>query len=143
MRFSRARVMRLPVIYVILTVLTVVPLEIAYPIALSSLAAIPLGYALGYLFGQKVEFFNSNGVLYFKRSPLILLIWLVSFIVRIVLEFEFSLNLQALFIVDIILALTAGLLIGEAVHVLRSHQNYTQKKTDTEEAQEQGYLKEM
>ncbi len=142
-RFSQGRVLMLPVIYILITLATVIPLELSHPIALISLAGIPAGFVVGYLFGQKVQFFNKNGMLYFKRSPVIMIIWLVSFVIRIVLEFEFTLNFQALFAVDVLLAVTSGLLIGESIHILRSHAEHKQKNEEKRSQEETDYVKEM
>ncbi len=141
-RFSKAIVLRLPVMYLLITVIAVIPLEISYPIALTSLAAIPAGFLIGYLFGREVHFFEQNGTLFFKRSPIIMGVWLASFLVRIVLEFKFSGNLQILFAVDALLALTSGLLVGEALHVLRSHREYT-NQAESPATDDSDYVKEF
>lgn len=132
-RFSKRRVLSLPVLYIFLTFLLIVPLEYNYPMALTSLLAIPAGFVVGYMFGKQVKFFNKNGALFFKRSPVVMVIWLVSYAARVILFYEFSSNLQVSFIFDAVLALTAGMLIGESIRILRSHSEYRQGSTGSTE----------
>ncbi len=132
-RFSRGRVISLPAIYLFLTLVTIIPLEYLYPEAMLSLLTIPVGFAAGYMFGKHVSFFDRGGVLYFKRSPVVLILWLVSYITRIFLYYLLGTNFQVAFIVDAILALTSGLLLGESIRVIRGHSQYIGKPSSEPE----------
>lgn len=132
-RFSRGRVLSLPVIYLFLTFVTLIPLEYLNPVALLSLLAIPVGFVAGYMFGKQVSFFNKDGVLYFKRSPVILILWLISYITRIVLVYLLGSNFDIVFTVDSILALTSGLILGEAIRVLKGHSQHVSKPAPEKE----------
>ncbi|AKA48763.1 hypothetical protein IX51_06220 [uncultured archaeon] len=59
-RFSRGRVLSLPIIYVILTAAIIVPLEYAYPIAFKSLLTMPVGFGIGYMFGKQISFLKNG-----------------------------------------------------------------------------------
>ena len=147
-RYSTGRVISYPVIYLILTIVTVVPIEIFNPIALTSLLAILIGFPVGYVFGRNTSFFNQNGALYFKRSPYILIIWLISYIGRLFILMEVGANFEIAFIVDTILALTTGILLGEGIRVIRVYNSHhagspgDQGKAEDDEHQ-LGLMKEM
>lgn len=134
-RFSTGRVLSLPVIYLVLTFVTLIPLEYLNPMSLLSLLAIPVGFAAGYMFGKQVSFFKRGEVLYFKRSPVILVLWLISYVTRIILIYFLGTNFEIVFLVDSILALTSGLIIGEAVRVLKGHSQHVSKSQAGQDAE--------
>lgn len=123
-RYTSGRAISLPVIYLIITFLIVVPLELENPIALTSLALIPVGVGIGYIAGRNVQFFERAGMTYYKRSPIVMVAWLISFIARLVLEFEYPNSFNVAFAIDAVLAMTSGMLVGEAVDVLRGYSGY-------------------
>ncbi|MEM0160508.1 MAG: hypothetical protein QXQ25_02145 [Thermoplasmata archaeon] len=122
--YSARRVLTLPVLYILITIAFIVPSAILEPFFFITFIFIIGGLILGIRFGEKVSFFYKNGTLYYKRSTFILFFWLISFIVRITMEFL----LPSTFIIDIsidsILALTSGLLIGEAIHIITSKNRF-------------------
>lgn len=144
-RYSSGRVLSLPVIYLILTVVTIIPLEIQNSIALASLLTLPVGFAIGYAFGRQASFFYKGGMLYYKRSPVVLIIWLISYVSRLFLLFVLYQNFRVLFIVDAVIALTAGMIIGEAIHVLRKHDQFTGSEPRKDEGSNDDFemMKEM
>ncbi len=123
--YSTARVLRVPVIYVVLTLVTVLAVGTFEPVLVATLALIPGGFLLGYRFATKVTFFNINNRVYYKRSPAVLIIWLISFVIRIVLEAAIAPSVTIDFIVDVILCTTTGIFIGEAINVVRMRKNYS------------------
>lgn len=125
--YSTARVLRVPVIYVFLTLITVIGVGTFEPILVATLALIPAGFLLGYRFATKVTFFNRNNTVYYKRSPAVLIIWLISFIIRLVLEITIPPTVTIDFIVDLILCSTTGIFIGEALNVVRMRKSYSGK----------------
>ena len=125
--YSTARVLRVPVVYVFLTLITVIEVGTFEPILVATLALIPAGFLLGYRFATKVTFFNRNNTVYYKRSPAVLIIWLISFIIRLVLEITIPPTVTIDFIVDLILCSTTGIFIGEALNVVRMRKSYSGK----------------
>lgn len=123
-RYSRARVMRLPIVYTAITLITVLGVGFIDEVLLYTLVLIPVGFLFGYRLGSNVNFFTSNGAVYYKRSPVIMILWLVSFLGRIILEFFFATNLQVLLIIDSALALTTGLIMGEAYNLITERKSY-------------------
>ncbi len=131
-RYSNARVMRLPVVYTILTLISVLILGFIDNIVLLTLALIPLGFFIAYRFGSNVNFFTRNGEVYYRRSPVIMIIWLGSFLTRYLLEILYGNNFQIILVVDAILSLTTGLIIGEAFHILSRRKEYVPQPAETE-----------
>lgn len=118
MPYRKSYLYRRPFLYTVLTIYLIIPeLYVSYSILLV-LAAIPLGFILGDRFGGNITFFNQNSTLYFKRSPVIMIIWLISFGVRLVLEVLYPTVFLYNFIVDLLLAFTDGMVIGEARNVI-------------------------
>ena len=131
-RYSNARVLRLPVIYTILALISVLILGFIDNVLLLTLAFIPLGFIVAYRFGSNVNFFTRNGEVYYRRSPVIMIIWLVSFLTRYILEILYGNNLQIIMLVDAILSLTTGLIIGEAFHILSRRKEYVPQPSEAE-----------
>lgn len=122
--YSSAGVLRLPVIYTIITLLAVLEIGFFDKVVLLTLALIPVGFLAGYRFGANVNFFTRGGAVYYKRSPVIMVVWLVSLIARMFLELLFPSNLHVMLIVDSALSVTTGLIIGEAFNLISERKNY-------------------
>jgi hypothetical protein len=60
----------------------------------------------------------NGDVVYYKRSQAILFFWLISFMARIILEVLYPNVVFAEIFVDALLALTSGLITGEAFHLI-------------------------
>ncbi len=129
--YSTSRVLRLPVVYVILTLITILAVGSFDPILVATLALIPAGFILGYRFGTKVRFFNRNNQVYYARSPVIMVIWLASFIIRLVVEEAMKPSLTVYFVVDLALCATTGLLIGEALNIVQKKKEYEDSQNNT------------
>ncbi len=80
-----------------------------------------LGLILGVKFSEKVTFFYKRDVLYFKRSPIILIIWVVSFSLRIIFEFIVTERPFTVIFTDSLLIFTSGLLMGEAISIIKQN----------------------
>lgn len=139
--FRRSRVIRLPIMYILITLLLVVPLEITDRVALLTLLGAVPGLGVGYIFGKGVSFFQRNGMTYYKRSPVVMTIWLVSLVARVIIYFEFPQDLSLALLTDVLLSFTAGMLMGEAVHILRGHSEYT--SPDKPDSGDADYVREM
>lgn len=114
-----------PAIYLVLVVFvlfTYTEYTIIDDIAI--LIAIIVGAAAGLTLGGGVKFYEQNGSTYYKRVPLIVIIWLAALVFRLACYIFFptivTLNLAA----DILLGFTAGLLIGEAININRKYANH-------------------
>lgn len=130
--YSNVRVLRLPVVYMILTLVTVLGIGFIDNVILLTLALVPVGFLFGYRFGSNVNFFTRNGAVYYKRSPMIMIVWLVSYVGRMGLEFLFPLNLQVIIVVDAALSLTTGLIIGEALNITTERKKYVPQVSEAE-----------
>lgn len=136
---STARIFRYPAIYIVLSLILVAS-AFNIVIFVVALLAILVGYAVGTIFGSKSSIFYSNGKIMYRRSNEIFAIWLAAFVARIVIEFMLpdDLGLQALTttassafsgigfwysLVDILLAFSAGMLLGESIHLYRKYKN--------------------
>lgn len=65
-----------------------------------------------------MTFFFRDGILYYKRSILLYVVWLSLFVTRISFEFFYLNNFYGVLIVDNLLMFSSGLLIGEAYHII-------------------------
>jgi hypothetical protein len=123
-RYSTGRVLFLPVFYVLLTLVFVIFLNLGDTDIYYTLLLIPAGAVMGLRIGGGISFFMKNGEVYYRRSPVILIIWLASYVSRILLEVLYPTNRTIAFAVDVVLALTAGLIIGEAVHLIQGRRSF-------------------
>jgi len=123
-KFKVSRLFYLPVIYLLLLLffLEIFIGNIYYLTII--IVLIFLGILPGYIYGEKVSFFMNNDLLYYKRSPYILIAWAIAFIARIILEIVYPYNITADFIVDALLAVTLGLIIGESIKTYYKYTEY-------------------
>lgn len=131
-RYSNIRVLRLPVIYSLLTLFTVLAVSLIDNLIIATLAFIPAGAIAGYRFGSNVKFFMKNSSVYYARSPVVMVLWLASFIARYILEFAYPGNLTVILVVDSVLSLTTGLLIGEAVNIMQRRKEFKETAPSAE-----------
>ncbi|CAC12438.1 hypothetical membrane protein [Thermoplasma acidophilum] len=132
-RYSRARLIRLPILYLILSVALLLVDFPRTPIYYSVMLLIPAGYAMGTRFGTQASFFYRSNVLYFKRSPVIFIIWMCSFLARISLEFFVPASPMINLIIDAVLSFTAGMILGESVYLLSSRKDVMESNSDNSE----------
>lgn len=112
-KLSNRSLIRLPLIYTILTALflyDVGTLFIVLAIVLYLAAIAP-----GYLLAKETKIFKKEENQYYKSSIVITLIWIVLFIVRIVIELVSPENLLLEGVTAVLLAFSAGLFVGEGL----------------------------
>ena len=73
------------------------------------------GIILGLRLANNVKFFNKDDNLYYKRSQIIMIFWIISFLGRMLLFTLYPSNILAGFIIDLLLSFTLGLIIGESI----------------------------
>lgn len=127
--FSTVRLLRTPVVYAILTALISVFLPLDDIFYMLSAGAI--GLVAGFFFGDTATFYNQGGRVFYRRAPVILVIWLAAFIARIVIGLLISGSIYGLqtvtlagVIVDLLLAGSTGLLAGETVRTYRKYSEH-------------------
>lgn len=123
-RYSTGRVLFLPAFYIFLTLVFVIFLNLGDSYIYYTLLLIPAGALAGLRVGGGATFFMKNGEVYYKRSPFILIFWLISYIARLLLDFYFPTNVTVAFAIDVVLALTAGLIVGEAIHLIKGRKDF-------------------
>lgn len=129
-KYTPFRVLRTPVIYMVFTLLAVFLTSVPNIYAQLMIILLPVGIPLGLRFGMDVKFFTKNGLLYYRRSRSILLIWAAALIVRISLELFSFKSLLAIIVFNAILSFITGMLLGEAVHILKTKKEaYIQSET--------------
>ena len=84
------------------------------------LLLLPVGIPVGLRFGKDVRFFTKNGLLYYRRSPFILLLWAGALIARVALELYSSQSLLGIIVFNALLSFITGMLLGEAIHIFRT-----------------------
>ncbi len=113
-----------PILYIIL-LYAILAISNDVIMSLFSLVLIIFGALLGLRFGGNVKFFYKNDILYYKRSPLVLALWAVVFTVRVFLEFSGFYNAIIIVLIDFLLSLSTGLLIGEAYNIIVKAKKFT------------------
>lgn len=131
-----------PAIYIVLTVVLVFALALWQDVFL--LLSIVTGVLLGLFLGKRANIFEKEGQIMFKRSMEVTVLWLVAYVIRIGIDFLFDPAFQQLlngtgsitsfitsasafesspivFVADLLLAVTAGLLLGEALQLLKAY----------------------
>jgi len=123
-QFKTSRLFITPIIYILLLIFFMAAFigNIDYITIVMLLCA--AGIIPGFIYGEHVTFFDKNGAIFYKRSPYILTFWAAGFIVRMFLEFVYPSNLTIQFIVDALLAVTLGLIIGESIKTYRKYKEY-------------------
>lgn len=116
-RFAYRRILTLPILYSLFTIYLLFYVS-EYEI-LSAVTVAAIGVYLGYIIGKKVRFFDRNDSLYYKSSLIITVLWAVSFLSRLYIStYSPNLPVQVSLLFSIILAWTAGLMVGESIRIL-------------------------
>jgi cation transport ATPase len=125
-KYSAARVLRTPAIYILFTAFAIFFSSTPNLYAQSMILLLPVGIPVGMKFGKDVKFFKRDDVLYYRRSPYILLLWALALIARVSLEFFSLHSLLAIIVFNALLSFITGMLLGEAIHILtkRRTQNF-------------------
>ncbi|MDE1861072.1 MAG: DUF1453 family protein [Candidatus Micrarchaeota archaeon] len=141
-KYSTASIFMAPVIYLFLTLYLLVGLMAWQDIAI--LIAIAAGTVAGLELGKHSDIFEKDGKVLYRRSNEIMILWIVGFVVRIGIDFLYNPSFAmiasgepanaaataqlavyetspVIFGADMLLALSAGLLLGEAVMLYRKH----------------------
>jgi membrane protein CcdC involved in cytochrome C biogenesis len=124
LRFSSLRLYYLPIIYTALTLFTLYYLAPTVYYIGAVFIAIVIGIFAGLKLATGVKFFDKDNQVYYRRAPTIMVIWMVSFIARLGVELFLPTNLIINLAIELILAGTTGLIIGEAIHISRSYKKY-------------------
>ncbi len=119
-KYRSWRIVFLPFIYILFTsFLFIIDFRLfPYYYLFASLFLGILGFAIGDRYGEKVSFFYQDGQLYYKRSPVILTIWALAYLFRLYLDFTYVNIMAVTYIIDAVLAMTTGMLVGEALNIL-------------------------
>jgi hypothetical protein len=154
-KYSTQSIFLRPVIYIVLSAVLAIGLELWQAGVLA--IAIVLGVFIGMKLGARSDIFEKDGKILYKRSNEVMIIWIIAFVVRIALNFvanpalvtiitnSSSLNATTLnteiaasqgnpiiFFADILLAVSAGLLFGEALILYRNfNSKYKDKKQNS------------
>lgn len=123
-RFSKINLYRLPALYLLILIISLASLQPGLTEIAVTIAAIVIGFLVGRHLAGGVQFFEKDGRTYYRRSPFIMIIWLISFILRFGVDFLLPTNYIAAILVDILLAGTTGLIMGEAYHTSRMYKKY-------------------
>lgn len=133
LKLRRVNVVRLyfsPIFYMILSVLSLIAITMTPEFVLIFVFIVAAGTVIGFIFGGNVEFRELDTGTYYKRSVLIIFVWLASFIARAITGYLLPTSFYANFGITLLLALTAGMLLGEAVRINReynTHKNHGNK----------------
>ncbi len=122
-KYSYARMMRRPIIYIVLTVILALSLYENYLYMLAVAIAFLPGIFFGDKFGKLSSVYKQGDIIMYKSNPIILIVWLVSLIARIFVEFEYPTNIDGIFYTEVLLSFTSGILLGEAFNIVNKVKN--------------------
>ncbi len=124
-KFKKSKVYRLPIIYLLLTFISLFILNPSIVDIIAVLVFIIIGYFIGFwLSNLGLKFFEKNGETHYKRAPFILILWLVSYILRFLIELLYPSNILFGLATEMLLAATSGMVLGEAIHIVKTHERY-------------------
>lgn len=130
--FTTGRIIRTPLIYILLTLLLLASTPTLDAI-LITITALLLGMLLGSKLGSRSSVFKEGEKIKYKRSNEIFAIWIIAFVIRLALDFSHPLNTSLDFQVtsgnlyyiyvaaDALLAFSAGMLAEEAMHLFKKY----------------------
>lgn len=128
-RYRSWRIYFFPIIYALFTFLLflldyrIMP----YYVLLGSIFLASLGFVIGYKYGEKVYFYYRGNNLYYKRSPVIISIWIILYFFRLLLIISnFNVDFISC-IIDMIIAMATGMLIGEALNISKKKKEFVEK----------------
>ncbi len=124
-RFTKSSIYFLPIIYLILTVTSIFEAGPSVADLFATAASLAAGLMIGLRIAGGVQFFDKAGVTYFKRSPVIMIAWLISFMARFGIETFYPAIPILGAAIEVILAATTGLIIGEAIHISRGYRMHS------------------
>lgn len=131
--YSQARVLRVPVVYSILSaiLLTYIFSDLIYTL-IAVLMVIP-GLIVGIRFGSLSTVYEENGKIMYRRSVVILAMWMILFLLRIYTELFIPADLLVNFVIDALLILSLGMLIGEAYHLMAKYRELIESKSGNDD----------
>ncbi|AWR97002.1 DUF1453 family protein [Acidianus sulfidivorans JP7] len=115
-KYKPTRVFIRPILYLLLGILVIVGDPVILPLLI---VAIILGIYLGMRFGLGTKFFIKGGILYYKRPIILYIIWLSLFVLRLFIGIAFPYNVEGIKITDILLMISAGILLGESYRIIK------------------------
>ena len=122
-KYSQSRILRRPIIYIVLTVILALSLYENYLYMLTVAIAFIPGIFFGDRFGKLSSVYKQGPIIMYKSNPVILIIWLVSLIARIFMELEYPTNIDGIFYTELLLSFTSGILLGEAFNIVNKVKN--------------------
>ncbi|GGM67174.1 hypothetical protein GCM10007108_01540 [Thermogymnomonas acidicola] len=114
-RFSVSRIVVRTVIYVLLFLTVVDAGILSVPFLIVALIA---GLVAGLVYGRGVSFSLVEGRQYYRRSTVVMAIWLVGYIFRLMALLLYPTSRVALLASDLTLTAVTGLVIGEAMAII-------------------------
>ena len=127
-RFSTRRIFTIPIVYTLLLLTSFISLPVSYLYEASLLLLILPGIVVGMRFGNAVVFFERDSQTFYKRSQFILVFWLVSLLARETLALLYPSVTLAILLVDGLLSITTGLIIGESIRLYHAYNDYAKQK---------------
>lgn len=117
-RFSRSRVLRLPLIYLVITAISLFGIP-EYAVLLTFALGV-VGLLVGLGLGEGISVFTKDSEVYYRRSPIIFSAYIALLLLRYVVYMLYPASITANAIIAALLGLSAGLILGEAFHINRA-----------------------
>jgi hypothetical protein len=123
-KYGAGRIYRLPVFYVLFTAMALATLSLTVADITSAVLVFVFGTIVGLRISGGVAFSKRNGMVYYRRSSAVTMLWLASFVGRFAIEVLYPGSHYALLAVALLLAGTTGLILGEAFHIKKGYEHY-------------------
>lgn len=127
-RYTTMGLIMSPLLYLAFTASTFIDLSLVGLMICSVAFAVGLGIS-GALKGQ-LHFFERKGTLYYKRSVSIVIVWTVTFVMRLYLLLFYDITIGLL--LSIILSFITGVIIGEAFQIAVQKSIFDYRKSNSE-----------
>lgn len=126
-KYSLGKVLLVPVIYALLSIYTYIGVSDTQKDLIIVFGII--GLAAGIRYGKKDRFYVKNNVLRYRSSLAFTMLWTLSFLGEIYIYlYNPKLPVSVGLALNIIIAGSAGLILGESIRIINSHRIYMKKQ---------------
>ncbi len=125
-KYSLGKVLLVPVLYALLSIYTYIGVSAAQKELIIVFGII--GLAAGIIYGKKDRFYVKNSVLRYRSSLPFTMLWTLSFLGEIYIYlYNPKLPVSVGLALNIIIAGSAGLILGESLRIINSHRIYMKR----------------
>jgi len=122
-KYSLGKVLLIPVLYTILSIYTYIEVSATQKELIIVFGI--LGLVAGLIYGKKDRFYVKNNILRYRSSLPFTMLWTLSFLGEIYIYlYDPKLPVSVGLALNVIIAGSAGLILGESMRIINSHRIY-------------------